>query len=174
MYLECRHVRTDRSRCSAAAIKGSQWCYYHLRLHKRKTLARQRFEASCKPRLATGTFASRVESGDRARAVGSTESGMLVEQNKEPESTFLLQLPAAQDHASIQLALTEIVQALAANRLNLRRAGRLLYGLQTASANPSNIHVQSDDISYTDEGIPLAPLQQGEEVADILGRNRQF
>lgn len=172
MYLECRHVRTDSSRCSAAAIKGSQWCYYHMRLHKQKTLARQRFQASCKPRLATGTFASRVEIGRRDCAAGSTESGMLVEQNKEPESTFLLRLPAAKDRASIQLALSEVIQALAANRLDLRRAGRLLYGLQTASADPSNIHVQSDDISYTGEGIPLAPLQHGEEVADTLGRNR--
>jgi hypothetical protein len=68
-----------------------------------------------------------------------------------------------------------IVQALAANQLEPRRAGLLLYALQVASTNAKNVYVNSDSIrsiSYTKEGIPLATQEHGWDVEDIEEADR--
>ena len=158
MYLECRHVRSDNRRCSAAAIKDSHWCFYHTQLHQQQILARQRFEAARKPRLSDGTFASGDPAGDETSSACAKEAGKRLEQANESELSLPLQLPAADDSASIQLALIQVLQALAANQLDPRRAGLLLYGLQVASSNVKNVILMKTirSVSYTEEGIPLA------------------
>jgi hypothetical protein len=158
MYLECRHVRSDNRRCSAAAIKDSHWCYYHTRLHQQQLLARQRFEAARKPRLSDGTFASGDPTGNEASSACAKEAAKQLEQASESEFSLPLQIPAADDSASIQLALIQVLQALAANELDPRRAGLLLYGLQVASSNVKNVILMKTirSVSYTEEGIPLA------------------
>ncbi|MES2393598.1 MAG: hypothetical protein V4555_18315, partial [Acidobacteriota bacterium] len=50
-----------------------------------------------------------------------------------------LDLPPVEDTESIQLALIDVLQALAANQLDTKRAGLLLYGLQVASANAAKM-----------------------------------
>jgi hypothetical protein len=75
----------------------------------------------------------------------------------------------------IQLALIEVIHALAANHLAPRRAGLLLYALQVASANAKNVHIHSDSIrsiSYTKEGIPPATQEHGWDVEDIEEADR--
>src|ERR1700756_2867381 len=52
----------------------------------------------------------------------------------EPKETAL-ELTPLEDADAIQLALSEIVLALAANRIDARRARILIYGLQVASQN---------------------------------------
>jgi hypothetical protein len=52
---------------------------------------------------------------------------------KARHSTF--QLPLPKDRASIQLSIGLILQGIATNQLDPRRAGLLLYGLQIASTN---------------------------------------
>jgi hypothetical protein len=44
-------------------------------------------------------------------------------------------LPMPEDRAAIQLSIGEVLQRIAANQLDPRRAGLLLYGLQIASGN---------------------------------------
>ena len=44
-------------------------------------------------------------------------------------------LPNLEDRSAIQLAITEVLQRIAANEIDPRRAGLLLYGLQIASLN---------------------------------------
>ena len=53
-------------------------------------------------------------------------------------------LHLVEDRASIQLAIARILQRIAANELDTRRAGLLLYGLQIASVNlpPSTAKLQ--------------------------------
>ncbi len=46
-----------------------------------------------------------------------------------------LQIPLLEDPAAVQLAINEVVQAIAQNRIEPKRAGRLLFGLQLASIN---------------------------------------
>ncbi len=182
MYPQCRHVLPSSDRCHAAAIKGGHWCYYHARLHFQQTQrqaqesARRSREARSKPRLTNGTFAPREESNP----IGSTEPARHPEQHEAPEhysaETIPLELPAVEDSASIQLALIQVVQALASNLLDPRRAGLLLYGLQVASANAKNVHIHSNSIrsiSYTSEGIPLATQEHGWDVEDIEEADRE-
>jgi hypothetical protein len=187
MYPQCRHVRTDSDRCHAAAIKGSHWCFFHSRLHdqqaKREAQEQERRsrDARRQPRLADGTFAPTEETIDHGTCpVGSTETGCHPEQSEGWEATkagsaatrseFPLELPPVEDSASIQLALIQVIQALAAEQLDPRRAGLLLYGLQVASANAKNVRIRANSIrsiSYTSEGIPLATQEHGWDVEDI-------
>ena len=48
-------------------------------------------------------------------------------------SDVAIDLPLLEDRSAIQLALTQVLQDLGAKRLDPRRAGHLLYGLQIAS-----------------------------------------
>jgi hypothetical protein len=192
MYPQCRHVLPSSDRCNAAAIKGGHWCYYHARLHFQQTQrqaqqsARRSREARSKPRLTDGTFAPPKEIIDQESSpvgscpVGSTEPARHPEQREAPEhysaETIPLELPAVEDSASIQLALIQVLQALASSQLDPRRAGLLLCGLQVASANAKNVHIHSNSIrsiSYTSEGIPLATQEHGWDVEDIEEADRQ-
>ena len=80
-----------------------------------------------------------------------------------------LDLPSLEDAVSIQLALIDVAQALAANRIDTKRAGLLLYALQVASANVQKMHIPLDSVrsvTYTDDGAPLAPQDYGYDVED--------
>jgi hypothetical protein len=189
MYPQCRHVLPSSDRCHAAAIKGGHWCYYHARLHFQQTQrqaqesARRSREARSRPRLADGTFAPSEETIDHGTyPVGNAEGAAQPERSEgpatdaDPRETIPLELPAVEDSASIQLALIQVLQALAAGQLEPRRAGLLLYGLQVASANAKNVRIHSNSIrsvSYTREGIPLATQEHGWDVEDIEEADRE-
>jgi hypothetical protein len=34
MYFECRHIKTNGSRCKSPALQGEPYCYFHARLHR--------------------------------------------------------------------------------------------------------------------------------------------
>jgi hypothetical protein len=192
MYPQCRHVRTDSDRCHAAAIKGGHWCYFHARLHDQHTKreaqdhARRSSEASRKPRLANGTFAppeeipkSNIDQGIYPVKAGDHREPATLNSHGSAyagTASLALQLPDVEDSASIQLALIEVIHALAADQLDPRRAGLLLYGLQVAAANAKNVQVDANSIrsiSYTKEGIPLATQKHGWDVEDIEEADRE-
>jgi hypothetical protein len=56
-------------------------------------------------------------------------------QRRRRHSTFHLPLPDPNDRSGIQIAIGEVLQRIAANDIDPRRAGLLLYGLQIASLN---------------------------------------
>jgi hypothetical protein len=189
MYPQCRHVRPSSDRCNAAAIKGNHWCYFHARLHEQQAQQAKRIaqeaerrsrDASRQPRLANGTFAPPQETIDKANCAVSSAtqpgaSDPSAETRHQPEP-IPLHLAAVEDSASVQLALIEVLQSLAANQLDPRRAGLLLYGLQVAAANAKNVHVHANSvrsISYTKEGIPLATQEHGWDVEDVEEADRQ-
>jgi hypothetical protein len=195
MYPQCRHVRTDSDRCHAAAIKGGHWCFFHARLHDQQAqrvareAQRRSRDARSQLRLTDGTFAPPeetlegipesifdqgiypVEAGDHREPATLNSHGSAYAET----ASLSLQLPDVEDSASIQLALIEVIHALAANQLDPRRAGLLLYALQVASANAKNVHVSANSIrsiSYTKEGIPLATQEHGWDVEDIEEADR--
>jgi hypothetical protein len=194
MYPQCRHVRPSSDRCHAAAIKGNHWCYFHARLHEQQAQQSERIaqeaerrsrDASRQPRLANGTFAppqeTREETHDQGYPV-STATDCHPERREGPAVSpdcpepLPLQLTAVEDSASIQLALIEVLQSLAAHQLDPKRAGLLLYGLQVASANAKHVHINSNSIrsiSYTKEGIPLATQEHRWDVEDIEEADRE-
>jgi hypothetical protein len=162
MYPQCRHVRPGGSICSSPSIKGSYWCYFHSRLHERQTVRHTL-------RLADGRFAPQCEAVDYGTyPVRSAAEGV---HGEAAVSSASLDLPPIEDAASIQLALIDILQALAANQLDPKRAGLLLYGLQVASVNVKNTLSHGDlrTVTHTEDGTPLAPQEYGYDIEDYAG-----
>jgi hypothetical protein len=166
MYPECRYVRPSGGTCNSPALKGSHWCYFHARIQQRQTIRHSR-------RRADGRFLALPAPQPEGDAtidygtypVAQADSSLALATGQ----TAPLDLPPLIDNSSIQLALTEIVQALAANELDTKRAGLLLYGLQVASANVQKMHIPYDSVrtvTYTDDGAPLAPQDYGYDVED--------
>ena len=181
MYPECRHVRPSGDTCRAAAIQGSHWCYFHARMHQRQTIRHAH-------RQADGRFAPLAQLDRRSRQSSDpAEAAALTPQTDSAAlqtidyGTYLvgpsqsgqntsLSLPPVEDTESIQLALIDVLQALAANQLDPKRASLLLYGLQVASANAKHLNIPSHgvrSITYTSDGIALAPQDYGWDIDDI-------
>jgi hypothetical protein len=166
MYPECRYVRPSGGTCNAPALKGSHWCYFHGRLQERKSIRHSH-------RRADGRFIALPQpqpEGDALRTIDyGTYPVAAAEVHPNRIDSASLDLPSLEDAVSIQLALIDVAQALAANRIDTKRAGLLLYALQVASANVQKMHIPLDSvrsITYTDDGAPLAPQDYGYDVED--------
>jgi hypothetical protein len=69
-------------------------------------------------------------------------------------------LPSIDDRASIQQAIYEVLRRIAADEIDPRRAGLLLYGLQTASSNlpkPEAEPQHNQSVEEVIEDPPTAP-----------------
>lgn len=72
-------------------------------------------------------------------------------------------MPAIEDASGIQIALTQVLNALNSPYMDTRRAGLLLYGLQIAAqltSRRTDLNSRTDavrDLSYADDGEVLAP-----------------
>jgi hypothetical protein len=67
-----------------------------------------------------------------------------------------IQLPILEDRSAIQLALAQILDALAAARIDAKRASLLLYGLQIASQN-----VRGDSPNLSDDTVRFVFRSKG-------------
>jgi hypothetical protein len=165
MYPECRYVRPSGGTCNSPALKGSHWCYYHARLQERKTIRHSQ-------RRADGRFIALPPSqpeGDATIDYGTYPVAPTFTEEGPAAHSASLDLPPLEDAVSIQLALIDVAQALAANRIETKRAGLLLYALQVASANVQKMHIPLDSVrsvTYTNDGAPLAPQDYGYDVED--------
>jgi hypothetical protein len=100
---QCEHIKTNGEFCGSPALRGRNYCYFHL--------------TNIGHRLRAGR--------NHARA-----------QANSPETAVVpLELPPFEDAHSIQTALMKVVDALLHNRIDTKRAGLVLYALQTASSN---------------------------------------
>ena len=99
----------------------------------------------------------------------------------EPEPKYApLKLPLLEDRSAIQLALAQILDALASARIDAKQAGLLLYGLQIASTNISgDASVPAGtvmNITRTRNGGELAPEEfdcdRPEDCKQCIGRER--
>lgn len=174
MYPECRHVKPSGRLCDSPALSGSNWCYFHRRLHERQ-LAGQAAHAKAFGRARTleGRFTPALSDTSPQPDTERSEAGAYpVGEDRSlpaPEQTPL-DLPPFEDAASIQLALIDVAQALAANRIDPRRAGLLLYAMQVASTNARHLDLSSSGVrslTYTGDGLPLAPQEYGWDLEDI-------
>lgn len=95
----------------------------------------------------------------------------LRERAARPPSPYLaIDLPTTlEDRGSIQLALSEIVCAIADNRLDNRRAGMLLYALQIASSNAK----YQEEIVSTNSVEETVLTEKGDEIAAEGAKNVQ-
>ena len=76
-----------------------------------------------------------------------------------------LRLGVLEDRSAIQIALAQVLDALYSGRLDPRRAGLSLYGIQIASQNvernPLIIPIATvESITHTDTGEELAPPER--------------
>ncbi len=83
----------------------------------------------------------------------------------EPPNQTSFTLTAPEDHSSIQHAIGQIMNGLAGNALDPRRAGLLLYALQIASGNLASAprissHDFVRDITFDPAQGPLAPVNE--------------
>ena len=155
---------------TSPSVKGSYWCYFHSRLHERQTVRHTL-------RLSNGRFASGeiVDCG----TVPGRSTGERAEGETTAAHPASLDLPPVEDAASIQLALIDVLQAIAANQLDSKRAGLLLYGLQVASVNVKNNFSSGNvrTVTYTEHGTPLGPQEFGFDMEDFeecaRGENRK-
>jgi hypothetical protein len=187
MYPECRHVLASGKTCNAPALAKNPWCYFHTRLHQRQS---QRRNPHHPYRRADGRFAAlpaphgsianhhsiatidTINSTDTINTTDTIDYGPYPVGAPSLESrtqNASIDLPPVEDNESIQLALIDVIQALAANQLDTKRAGLLLYGLQVASINVGKMRLPISavrTVTYTDEGAPLAPQDYGYDVED--------
>ena len=167
MYPECRHVLASGGACNSPALAKSAWCYFHTRLHYRQG---ERQAARHTLRRQDGRFAALpAPDGSSIQTIDYGPYPVGAATNSATWENTPLDLPPVEDTESIQLALIDVLQALAANQLDPKRAGLLLYGLQVASANAAKMRIPSDgvrSITYTEEGTPLAPQDYGYDVED--------
>jgi hypothetical protein len=166
MYPQCRYVRPSGGTCNSPALKASHWCYYHARLQERQTIRHSQ-------RRADGRFIALPQpqpEGDALRTIDyGTYPVAAAEAHPDTIGSASLDLPSLEDAVSIQLALIDVAQALAANRIDTKRAGLLLYALQVASANVQKMHIPLNSVrsvTYTDDGAPLAPQDYGYDTED--------
>ncbi len=100
---QCEHIKTNGEFCGSPALRGRNYCYFHL------------------------THIGRRIRAERVHAIAVA--------NSLDSSVVPLELPPLEDANSIQIALMQVVDAILHNRLDTKRAGLVLYALQTASSN---------------------------------------
>ena len=179
MYRECRYVHASGSRCDRPAVNESNWCYFHARVQERRTFRHThrnsdgRFAALPAP----GQSAEQTEANTETVDYGAYPVGTMAQPSPETAEGATLDLPPLEDPVSIQLALIDVAQALAANRIDTKRAGLLLYALQVASANTKQMRFSRFDavrsVTYDEAGLPLATQQHGEDIKDKNERMRR-
>ncbi|MGC1294880.1 MAG: transposase [Alloacidobacterium sp.] len=104
-YYECQHVPPSGKKCRAIAIRGHHFCYFHLQARRGK--------------YSSITPAETVANGGPAPA---------------PQATTIA-IPMLEDRSALQIALSEVLRAVAANQIDTNRGWLLLSGLRMASKN---------------------------------------
>jgi hypothetical protein len=92
-------------------------------------------------------------------AADTCDYGTLPVGSEGPASNPPLALPIVKHSASLQLALTDILQALAANQFDPRRASILLYRLQVASTHTKPAKAKHVSLRSNGTATPEAPIE---------------
>jgi hypothetical protein len=156
----CRHIKINGRRCCSLAMRGKSLCYFHYGMN-----AHHRALHPPKPE-PTIIHPLNVDAARLQR------EPLLAEYFSPPRpGPLTLDFPALEDRDSIQIALSMLIAALGQDRIDPRRAGTILYGLQVASSNARNLsHNQSRTVRDTvldDAGLHLAPDEDPEEIAEL-------
>jgi hypothetical protein len=83
----------------------------------------------------------------------------------------IIELPALEDRESVQLALSKVINALACNAIETKRATILLYGLQLASANAKGLQIVADPAEVVRE-VHFLIGEPGSSSPDIAAPGR--
>ena len=123
---QCEHIKSNGEFCGSPALRGRNYCYFHLTNIGRRLRAERQFQSQVS-----------VQEKDANPATSSGQA--LGHQPASPgDAGAALELPPLEDANSIQIALMQVIDAILHNRLDNKRAGLVLYALQTASSNLGN------------------------------------
>ncbi|GAA3747698.1 hypothetical protein [Terriglobus aquaticus] len=123
-FPSCRHILTNGEKCESPAWSGRHFCYYH-------TLYRRRNKPNKKTTPALNVAI--VDNEDKWHRVEAIEP-----------FAKRYTLGPLEDAASIQVAISTVLNALADQRIDHGRASTLLYGLQLASNNLRALQTATD------------------------------
>lgn len=150
----CRHIRTNGSRCGCIALSGKTFCYYHDRTGKLHRSINP-------PSDGIETIIHPIEIQEMMQ-----RSPMIAEYYRPKTGPLVLDFPPLEDRESIQIALSMVVTAMAQNRIDPKRAGLMIYGLQVASSNARNLQPSRGDIVtqtvLDEDGQQIAPDEDPE------------
>ena len=145
-FRTCQFVKTGGSLCQSPALTANDFCYHHQRDRLRQRNLQQ---------------ARKLKAASSLPATMDDVNARILES---------LQIPAFDDAASIQVALSIVVQALVSNHISLRRAGLILYALHTAAANLKSVRAELQAA----KGMVLSdPQPIAELVRSALGDVKQ-
>lgn len=113
---QCEHIKANGVFCGSPALRGRNYCYFHL-THIGRRLRAERAQAHLV---------------SKANAYGLDPDALAL------AAEVPLDLPPLEDANSVQIALMQVMDAILHNRIDSKRAGLLLYGLQIASSNLRN------------------------------------
>jgi hypothetical protein len=117
-YPTCNHIHEDGALCGSPSLTGKRLCYFHQRdFDRRRNLS-------------------------QARDVKTTYYSRQVPPEVDAEILESLQFPLLEDAASIQVAISTILRAVAADHIALSRARVMLYAIRLAAANLQEFHAE--------------------------------
>jgi len=128
-YPTCDHLKEDGVYCDSPALRGQNFCYFHLNARARRLQAA------------------------RARLKGQT---------------CRIQLPVLEDMHAVQVSLMQVLDALADDRIDHKRAGLMLYALQQAATNLNCTPGWKGKREQVEPGQPLRALE-APDVAEQYG-----
>jgi hypothetical protein len=150
---KCHFIRTNGTRCKSPALKGAELCYHHER------------------------DAQRVRNFLQARGIKDTEfmhAYKHLQESFNPEVIESIEIPALDDAASIQVALTNLLRAICYDHITDRKAGLALFTLQQATLNLARLQVSNpedeQDTITIEDPRPINPLCEGHEYRAHLAR----
>jgi hypothetical protein len=136
---KCAQVGVNGAICKSPALRENKLCYYHNRDQQRRVVFQQ----------------ARQMKLSKDFADYPAQQELL-----NPEILEALDLPALDDAASIQVALTSVYRALLSGHIDTKRGGLVLYALQIAAANIQNAVLRplTNDQVAAEDAQPIAPL----------------
>jgi len=149
-YPICRHIKTDGLQCQSPALRRQSFCYFHHSSRLRHRAANS--ATNCAPTYAP-TLDRNGNFSMEALPPGSTASPAI-------------ELGLLEDSQSVQVAISVVINALARNQMEQRRATALLYGLQLAAMNCRNV----EEVDFIDRRKVLRHAifnKKGEAIAPI-------
>jgi hypothetical protein len=123
----CRHIRPSGRRCQTPAVRDQALCYYHLSFVAKHNgdVAKYLHIMNTMP---TGELRNIPPERLQKEPLTAQYYGL------RPTGPDDLDLPPLEDIDSLQIALSTVLNALAQNRIETKRASILLYGLQLTLA----------------------------------------
>jgi len=148
---KCHYIRTNGTHCKSPALKGAQLCYHHQRDRKR------------------------VENFQQARGLKCDDymnGHQQLQATLNPEIMESLDIPALDDAASIQVALTQMLRAICYDHISDRKAGLAIYCLQVAAMNLSRVQlaIAEGDTAATQDPQPIDHFSIGDGYHKHLAR----